>query len=218
VKRARWTPQLFVIFATIGACAIGLAQSARGVVPGVPPPAWARSVEVVEDGAPVVDAPSPGSKRRGTVALGTRLPVLARVLGPGCPAGAFVRSGAGRFVCEAFVRASRAEPGGTALPVVPAGRLLPYDDAFVRVDGTRAFSHPSDYFADQYATAFGEGFGLVVTEHTLYEGVPFARTRRGLWVEQDALRPIRGSDFGGVALGPNEPLDVGWVRREGARS
>jgi len=193
-----------------------LAVAARGQ-DVVPPPEWARSVEVIDDGAVVYVQARQGARRRGTVKIGTRLPLLRRLAGDGCSTGVWFEVGRDAFVCEAFVTPSRQTPGGVAQPEMRSGRRLPNSHAFVTVDGTRAYAHPSDYLADQYVEAFGEGFGLIVTGRTTYEGIPFMQTRRGLWVMTESLRFVRGSDFAGIAIAEGEPLDVAWVVRRNAQ-
>lgn len=183
----------------------------------VPPPSWARSVETNDDGVVLYAEPRAGSSRRGTVAEGTRLPLVRRLAGDGCETGFWFQVGPHAYVCDAFAQPSRQPPGGVAQPVLRSGRLLPNTHAFVTVDGTRAYAHPSDYLADQYVEAFGEGFGLIVTARTVYDGMAFMQTRRGLWVMTDSLRFARGSDFAGVAIAEGAPLDVAWVMRPNAQ-
>jgi hypothetical protein len=192
------------------------ALAQRGPITAVPPPAWARSVEIIDEGAIVRASAARGAPRRGTVALGTRLPIVSRVASEACATGFAVVVGTDAVVCDDLVAFSRALPGGIAQPLVPAGELLPHTYAFVAFDGTRAYVHPSDYDADQYAEAFGDGFGLALHERVRYDGLSFFRTRRGLWVESSSLRFIRGSDFRGVELAAGDALDVAWVLREGA--
>jgi hypothetical protein len=182
----------------------------------VPPPAGARSLEVTEDGVPVFVAPGGSAERRGTIAQGTRLPLHARLADAGCPTGIGYRVGEQAYICAEHVRPSRAAPGGRSVAEVEPGELLPQRYAFVRFDATRAYAHPNDYFTDQYVSALGEGFGLVVTGRTVFDGMPFLRTRRGLWVSQEALRPVRPSDFAGVELDHASPGLWGWARASGA--
>jgi hypothetical protein len=85
------------------------------------------------------------------------------------------------------------------------------------VDGTRAYAHPSDHFANDYIEAFGRGFGIVVTGEQVYQGVEFVRTRRHLWVERDSVRFVNGSLFKGAVLDLGAPLDVAWVARRPAK-
>ncbi len=183
----------------------------------VPPPSWARSVEVIDDGVVIRVAAREGAARRGTVAEGTRLPLVRRLAGNGCPTGFWFQVGEEAFVCAHDVRPSAEEPGGVAQPVMHGEALLPYVYAFVTFDGTRAYARPSDYDADQYVEAYGEGFGLVLLRRAHYDGLTFFQTRRGLWVERGNLRFVHGSAFRGVSLGPDDPLDIAFVRRQNAR-
>ena len=197
-------------FLLIGAAALCWAQPtlAQTAAPG---PSWAKSIEVVNDGAPVMLQPDSESRRRGTVGAGTRLGFTRRVFGEGCSTGVWYETSDQLFICEANVKPSAALPGPRL--DVPANRTarLPQRYAFIRVDGTRAYAHPSDYFANDYVEAFGKGFGIVVTGEQVYEGVEFIRTRRHLWVERDSVHFVNGSAFSGVKLKPGAPLNVAWV-------
>lgn len=178
----------------------------------VPAPSWARSIEVVNDGAPVMLAPGPDARRRGTVGAGTRLAFARRVFGEGCALRVWYETADGLFICEEHVKPSTAAPGPRLEPSLERSNL-PQRYAFIRVDGTRAYSHPNDYFADDYAEALGRGFGIVVTGEQVYQGVEFVRTRRYLWIERSSVHFVDGSSFRGMALDPGAPLDVAWVSR-----
>ncbi len=188
--------------------------AAQGAVPAPP---WARSVLVIDDGAVLYREPRAGSPRRGTVALGTRLPLVRRLAGNGCPTGFWVETGPSAFVCEHYVRLSPDAAGGVDQPPHQGDGLLPNTHAFVAFDGTRAYERPSDHDADDYVEAYGEGFGLVLLQRTRHAGLTFFQTRRGLWVEASNLRFARGSTFQGIALDRDDPFDVAFVRRNGAR-
>ena len=183
----------------------------------VPAPSWAKSIEVVNDGAPVMLAPSPDARRRGTIGAGTRLGFSGRVFGKGCSTGVWYETVDGLFICEEHVKPSTAPPGPNVEPASSQGSRLPQRYAFVRVDGTRAYAHPNDYFANDYVEAFGRGFGIVVTGEQAYGGVEFVRTRRYLWIERDSVHFVEGSSFRGVTLDPGVPLDVAWVSPRPAR-
>ena len=183
----------------------------------VPAPSWARSIEIVNDGAPVMLGPSPESRRRGTVGAGTRLGFLRRVLGKGCSTGAWYETTDRLFVCEEHVKPSVEPPGRKLWPTAGDRATLPRRYAFVRVDGTRAYAHPSDYFGYEYVEAFGRGFGIVVTGEQVYRGVEFVRTRRHLWVERDSVRFVNGSSFRGATLRPQVPLDIAWISPRSAK-
>ncbi|MEM7137589.1 MAG: L,D-transpeptidase [Myxococcota bacterium] len=195
-----------------------LAQEYRAdLEPAVPAPSWGRSIEVVDDGAPLMLRPDAGSTRRGTVRAGTRLGFEQRVFGKGCSTGVWYQTRDGLFICETHVRPSTAPPGVAPSPTIDSDALLPQRYAFVRVDGTRAFHHPSDYFANDYVEALGRGFGIVVTGEKVYEGVEFVRTRKHTWIEKASLRFVRGSPFRGATIPQAAPLDVAWVRPSAAR-
>ncbi|WP_236519058.1 L,D-transpeptidase family protein [Sandaracinus amylolyticus] len=200
--------------ASMCAVAIGVAFVALARAQSTPLAIPARSLEVVASGVTIRAAPSTRAARRGTVRVGTRLPIEARVHGEGCPGGDWYRVSDDAFVCSSLVRPSAEIPGGEEVPVVAPGSLLPRAYAFVGVDGTWAYSRPSDYFLDDWTESLGRGFGIAITEVQSYEGVTFVRSLGGLWVPDDQLRRARGSDFEGVEL--QGALDVAWVARAGA--
>lgn len=171
--------------------------------------AWVRSLEVTGTGVTIRAAPSTHAPRRGTVRLGTLLPVEARVRGMGCAS--WYRLGAEQFVCEELVAPSAEAPRGDALPVVPSGELLPRRYAFVAADGTWAYARPSDYFLDEMVESLGRGFGLAITEQRVEQGVTFFRSLGGVWVPSEVLRFARGSLFEGVEI--TGELDVAWTTR-----
>lgn len=172
-------------------------------------------VEVINDGARVYAAPSSKARRVGAIGVGTRLRQLGRMVGEDCDVG-WVQIGKERFVCSRHLRAVLAGPGGEPRPRLAVGELLPHRYAFVAYDGTRLYERPNDYFVDRYFEAMGQGFGLVVRDQQELDGIAFLRTRRGLWVERDALRFARPSTFHGVRIAPGEALDHAWVLMEGA--
>ncbi len=180
-----------------------------------PAPHGTRSVEVVNDGAKVYPAPHGSSGKRGLIARGTRLPFVRRLpgrQGDFCTVGFWVEVGPSLYICERHVRYSREEPYGVTQPILAPGNLLPNDYVFVAYEGTRAYAQPSDFFVDDYAEAMGSGFGLVVTARDVYNGIPFVRTSRRLWVDEASIRRARGSDFEGYVI-PDGALHFGWVKR-----
>lgn len=174
-----------------------------------PLPAGARSAEVIRTGATVRSEPRRSAERRGTVRVGTRLAVLARVDGPGCPSRIWVQTGPAAFICESLVRWSPQAPGGEDLTARGVNRT----HAFVRTDGAWAYRRPSDYFRDDWVESLGRGFGVVVLEQRDYRGLEFARTMAGYWILVSDLRFARPSDFAGVHLSSGErPESYAWVR------
>jgi hypothetical protein len=168
-----------------------------------------RTIEVTATGATVREAPSVHAPRRGTIRVGTRLPYEARVMGTGCPGGGWYRLADEAYLCQSLAEPTSEPPMGDALPVVPAGQMLPRQYAFVATDGTWAYTRPGDYFQDDYAESLGRGFGLAIVERRVVSGVPLLRTLSGLWVPEDDVRFAHGSEFSGVEL--DGTLDVAWV-------
>jgi hypothetical protein len=177
----------------------------------VPAPSWAKSIEVVNDGAPVMLEPSSESRRRGTVGAGTRLGFTRRVFGEGCSTGVWYQTQDELFICESNVTLSPQAPGPKVDPLTGSTSRLPQRYAFIRFGGTRAYAHPSDYFRNDYLEALGKGFGIVVTGEQVYEGVEFVRTRRHLWIERGSVHFVDGSAFMGARIGREEALDLAWV-------
>ena len=204
-----------VAFLVIAVLGLGLAQPAGADdalgSTAVPAPYWAKSIEVVDDGAPVMLAPDPSSRRRGTIGAGTRLGFKRRVFGEGCSTGVWYETGDSLYICEEHVRPSAERPGSAIDEWAASGRRLPQRYAFIKFDGTRAYHHPSDYFRNDYVEAFGKSFGIVVTGEQVYEGIEFVRTRKHLWVERSSVHFVDGSPFRGLKLRPGAPLDFAWV-------
>ena len=192
---------------------LGVTAGAENLVgeTAVPAPSWARSIEVVHDGAPAMVAPSDTARRRGTIGAGTRLGFARRVFGEGCSTGVWYETTDALYVCEANVEPSPLLPGPALDDLATQGKRLPQRYAFIRFDGTRAYAHPSDYFRNDYVEAFGKSFGIVVTGEQVYQGLSFVRTRRHLWIERASVHFVEGSDFRGKRLRRGEPLDFAWV-------
>ncbi|HEX7479082.1 MAG TPA: L,D-transpeptidase [Polyangiales bacterium] len=177
----------------------------------VPLPSWVRSAEVVSDLAVAYVMPDEHAARRGTLAIGTRLPVLARVKGAGCGDFKFVQVGEQSFICERELVWSKEPPAGRAQPVLADNALLPLEYMFVTVDGTGGFARPSDYAGDDYSVVLGQDFGVVAAQRTVYEGVHFVRTQHGYYVRQSALRPAKASEFAGATLSDGKLEGLGWI-------
>ena len=201
---------LFITALAVGWPHLVSADAAVGQA-AAPAPSWAKSVEVVNDGAPVMLAPNGSSRRRGTVGAGTRLGFTRRVFGEGCSTGVWYETSDQLFICEGHVQPSPEPPGPKRDELAGPSARLPQRYAFVRFDGTRAYAHPSDYFRSDYSEALGKGYGIVITGEQVYEGVEFIRTRRYLWIERGSVHFVDGSAFTGVKLRRGKPLDVAWV-------
>jgi hypothetical protein len=202
----------FLLVAAVAFCWPAAASAdATPVQTAVPAPHWAKSIEVVNDGAPVMVEPSSESRRRGTVGAGTRLGIKRRVFGEGCSTGVWYETTDLLYICEANVEPSPSPPGPRIDELSINGTLLPQRYAFIKFDGTRAYAHPSDYFRNDYVEAFGKSFGIVITGEQVYKGVEFVRTRKHLWVEQGSVHFVDGSPFKGEKLERGRPFEIAWV-------
>jgi hypothetical protein len=202
----------FLVVAALASCwAQPVAADPAAGETAVPAPYWAKSIEVVNDGAPVMIEPDAASRRRGTIAGGTRLGFKRRVFGPGCSTGIWYETSDSLFICEANIELSPERPGPKLDEWAVSGNRLPQRYAFIKFDGTRAYHHPSDYFRNDYVEAFGKSFGIVVTGEQIYEGVEFVRTRRHLWIERASVHFVDGSPFKGEKLLRGQSLDLAWV-------
>jgi hypothetical protein len=208
----------FLVFAALAVCwpQSATAETVVGQT-AVPAPYWAKSVEVIDDGAPVMVAPDTESRRRGTIGAGTRLGFKRRVFGAGCSTGFWYETTDSLYICEAHVEPSPKPPGPKIDEWAVNGKRLPQRYAFIKFDGTRAYAHPSDHFRNDYIEAFGKSFGIVITGEQVYEGVEFVRTRRHLWIERGSVHFVDGSPFKGEKLPPGEPFDIAWVSVRPAR-
>ncbi len=217
-RRAVSSPVPWLLAASVvwGAFPVVSAQPRGAASAGLAPRDSAvRSLRVIEEGTVVRVEPREGGARRGTLVAGTLVAAGRRVAGAGCPTGVWVEVAADAWLCESATEGARAAPAGAAQPPLGPDALLPFAYAFVGFDATRAYARPSDYDADEYAEAYGEGFGLAVRGRATYAGVPFVVTRAGRYVPEEGLRFARASDFAGVALAGDAPLDVAWARRDG---
>lgn len=204
---------LFALFAVLF-CVAPVEAQQLSITALPPPPPGTQSAAVVNADAPVFASPGRRTRRLGTLALGTRVPVEQRVAAPGCSPN-WVRIGEGKYVCERHLQFRRDAPGGRPTPHLEAGARLPFDYAFVVSDGARAFARPEDYFYGDYVEALGRGFGIIVAEQTYFDGIPFVRTRRRLWIEADQVRHARGSSFVGRRLENGEL--IAFARRRNTR-
>lgn len=207
----------------------------------------AQNARVINADTPVFLAGRRGAPRRGTLARNMVFETRGRIRGDGCSSGVWIRLAMPRgvgvvaagadsstlresivYVCSADVEITRDAPQQSRFPELEAGQILPHNYAFVRVDGARTFVHPQDYLSDDYYSALGAGFGVVISGSTRFEGMTFTRTRRGLFILQQDLRSVTGSDFAGVHFSQprqntqddNERADtflVAWAKRDQVR-
>ncbi len=159
-----------------------------------------QSFEVQSRGVTVRSLPDARSPRRGTVRLGSRLPVGGVYRGPGCPSERWVQVGDEAFVCDTYGAVVALAPFAEPAIVLPEDALLARRYGFVMTDGVWAYSRPSRYFEDDYTASLGRGFGIAIAEETVLQGVRFVRSLSGLWISASEVRLARGSSFAGTEI------------------
>jgi len=201
---------------TAGAAMAG-ASAAHGrpwVAPGdVPLRADLRSAVILRQDEPLYSRPEPGAARRGSAALGARLPLFAAVRGRGC-SGRWLGVGPVAWVCEDVIKPSPepAMPAGAA-PQFPDG--LAYRYYFVGPDGS--FGYRSLALADEDVpdSQLEPGFAVaVVSVADKQRGDPFGLTTKRMWIPMRDLGAARSLMFEGVTL--DGTLNAGWVNAQTA--
>jgi hypothetical protein len=181
----------------------------------LPLPSGARSVEIVRADEPLFSEPAVGAPRRGTAALGARLPIYGALRSAGCR-GRWLLVGALAWVCEQYVRWSPADPiaAGVGPRATPDG--LPFAYYFIGPDGALGYRNLA--FAEEGVpdAEFEPGFAVGMVEvQSRAPGDVFGLTTHGLWLPlRDASRTV-GSTFQGVELAPGQ--QVGWIVSDTAR-
>ena len=186
-------------------------------------------IEVEAPGTPVRAGAHASATKLGLLARGTRLRVWRRVeaktgahhkceawfeLCPSDVPGSKKQRG---FVCQKYVRLSEDKPHAQRFPKVKSQRLLPKSYAFIRFDGTPVFATLAKAARGDFIGTLGKGYGIVVTDVRMHQGISYAKTRKGRWIEREALGAVRGSDYEGVAF-DLAAVAMAWTRRDGVKA
>jgi hypothetical protein len=175
-------------------------------------PASIQSLEVLREEEPIHSAPSTASARRGSAALGARLPLFGAQLGPGC-GGRWFSIGADAFVCEDGVALSTETPLGLGPNRERSVDGLPYRYYFVNRDGTFGYEALSTAEDGVPNAQLQPGFGVAVQRIAeKSSGDAFGLTSRGFWLPMRDLSPVAPTRFAGSPWSTN----LGWVTRDGA--
>lgn len=184
-------------------------------VGAVPLPEEARSVVILRKDEPLQMAPSRDAKRRGSAALGARLPLYGAQRGPGCT-GKWLNVGPLAWVCGSEVQLSAAPPVAARPPRwVPNG--LPHNYQFAGPNGSLGYARLSlgDIGVPDYE--YDPGFAVAILEVRQNSvGDQFGLTTKQLWVPMRDFHPVRKFLFRGAELREGN-LDVGWVVVDDAR-
>ncbi len=186
----------------------------------LPVPTWARSVVPIREDELLRSMPDVSAPRRGSVALGARLPLYGARRGEGCE-GRWLLVGPYAWICsdaaelsvdDPFAPIGRAREGFmSTLPPKVAGDGLPYRYYFVGPDGASGFrdlAHADEESPDE---DFEPGFAVALTEERVAHGERWGRTRRGEWVALRELSEARVSPFRGEDVSSSGSLEFAWV-------
>lgn len=173
------------------------------------------SVSVLRRDEPLYTAPSTTAARRGTAALGARLPVFGAVRGDGCR-GRFFCVGPLAWICEEGAEPSSA-PAPAEQPRQRTADGMPYAYYFVGPDGSFGYSElelAEDGVPDAQLLP---GFGVAIMREARKPGGElYGLTTGELWVPLRDLRPAAAPTFRGSGVG--EALDVAWIARDEVRT
>jgi hypothetical protein len=176
---------------------------------GAPLAEGVRSAIVIKDDTPLKQAASPQAAGRGSVVVGSRLPVYGTARGTGC-ARRWLLVGPSAWICGRAVELSTEPPLAASERFLDEPDGLPFRYFFVSRDGSAAYS--SLGLADDAAPTeeLQPGFAVAAVEEATKGGERYVRTHHGNWVPKRDLIPVRGTGFRGEELTAGK-LQLGWV-------
>lgn len=157
-----------------------------------------RSVEILRADEPLFQRPEADAPRRGTAALGARLPLFEATLGSGC-SGRWLSVGPMAWVCERVVRLSEQMPlaAGAHAPPPPDG--LPYRYYFVGPDGSLGYRELASAEQGVPDAELDPDFVVAISDvRQRSAGDPFGLTTHALWVPMRDLFPAQPTLFRGA--------------------
>jgi lipoprotein-anchoring transpeptidase ErfK/SrfK len=165
------------------------------------------SARILKADQPLLAEPGQGTARRGSAALGARLPVFAARRGGGC-AERWLAVGPGAWVCEADVDLGPLPALAADARTVPqSSDGLPWRYHFVGPNGSLGYRNIEAVDVGEPDFQLDPGFAVAVVEERRYAGQRYVRTNNGLWMPQRDLAPVNTFAFRGVELasGPVAP-------------
>jgi lipoprotein-anchoring transpeptidase ErfK/SrfK len=159
--------------------------------------AGVRSVRVLRAGEVIYRGPDSGSGRRGTAALGARLPALEAALGGGC-ARRWIRVGTAAWICQDQVELSREAPDAVSQPVMAAGEIVPFQYAFATYAGVRTYRRLEDVELEDWAEELEQGMSVALNGSARVGGRTFVRSVNGRWIALADLQMVQASSREGV--------------------
>jgi lipoprotein-anchoring transpeptidase ErfK/SrfK len=200
-----------------GAALSAISPEAQGdplppwVEPGdVPIAEWVRSVSPLKDGIAVYQAPGRLDARRGSIALGTRLPLFATSRAPGCR-GRWLNVGPLAWACSDVAQLSPDPVSPRELATKdPSTDGMPHAYYFAGREGAYGYPSLKDAIDDSPDTELERGWAIAAVEQASAHGQKWARSRQGRWFALNELGAARPSAFHGEDVVGGQ-LDVAWV-------
>ena len=211
--------RLATLAVTIGTVALATAKTTPSAAEptwriwtdGAPLPEGVRSAIVLKDDATLKKGPSPNDAGRGSVAIGSRLPVYGTAMGSGC-AGRWLLVGPGAWICGAqnVLQLSDQPPQAVDERFDEEPDGLPFRYFFVGRDGSAAYATLT--LADDASPTeeLQPGFAVAAVEERTKGGERYVRTHHDRWVPKRDLIPVHGTAFRGEEL-PSGELTLAWV-------
>lgn len=184
----------------------------------LPLPAWVKSATVERHDLPIERGPSAKSGRRGSAAIGARLPVYDSEFGPGCKA-RWINVGPEAWICQdelALGEEPPHHPEDRSQILAPSG--LPYRYYFVGKEGSWAYASLEEADEGIPRRELEPGFGVAGMEEGVKGRDRYLRTTHNLWVPmRDLSGPAQPLRFQGEEVRGGR-LDFGWVVVDKART
>ncbi len=201
----------------------------------VPIPVWARSVAATKNDAAIYAEPGKVDARRGSVAMGARLPFFGTRRAPNCT-GRWMNVGPLAWICSDVAEWTGDEPSAALLgthpwqalqplrqgtrglpPIEPSSATddgLPYRYYFAGADGAYGFVNLGSALDDAPDQELEKGFAVAAIDEKKAHGETWIQSKKGRWIATRELVPARSFLFHGELVG--EKLDVAWVASDKA--
>lgn len=150
---------------------------------------------------------APGRKGRfvGTLARGTRVPILGEARGGQCKGGRWLEVSRGAWMCADHGRLTWRFPRGAPQPLVREGSLVPRRAYYARRDGVPVYLSPEAAEAGGHDRLVERGFSFTILRGLRVGRRAFIQTRRGELVPRGDLFLYQPSSFVGQRLTGRPP-------------
>lgn len=207
---------------------VAVAEPSPWIEPGAESIGRARSAAVVRADEALFQRPEANAPRRGSAALGARLPIFGAKQGLGCES-SWLLVGPSAWVCGDHVRLAGDPPVRARAPSEHYDNGLPFEYYFVGADGSFGYEKLSIAEEGTPDAQLEPGFIVAVVQRAAknmgdarsadrgaeYFLNTFGLTTKRLWLPMRDLAPARPDTFSGAEI--HDHLDVAWVKADAAR-